>query len=535
MKKKIIGNTIIFVTIIMFINIFTRLFGELNSVVGVTVITAALMLLQKDLTANPFQNLMFILGINIFTGIFAHLASMNLWIGIPLNFIALFIVAYTCSSAIKASIVVAFGLQYLFMLFTPVNGMDFLYRMLGLMFGAIFIMLLQFIANRNKLEKIFPKVFRSILEDIIYSLEKKEIRYNEINLKIQNLKKIVYESRKKSFYISNIGKRVVDTIYLLEKINIDLKENSEENDKHEDIIVYLKKLLYALEHQKVKDLSYNLENKSVLNRDVNELIYILQELGHDLKENKSKYSYEFKVSSKFSLIKILKTNFKISSLRVSYALRLAIIGVISIFIVQIFNFNEGKWMVFTIFSVIQPYTENSMIRVKERINGTIIGVIIVVIAFMIFKNTAMRSIIILGAGYLNTFVKQYQKLIILVTISAVASIALEQDKIFSLGVSRLFFVVIGALLAYIGSKYIFPYKIDDGNNEIKKSYDKLTKTLREEIENKTHEDEVKSLYLLTVYLEVKLKNINSASDFNKDLEKYIDSKRKEINKIYKTY
>ncbi|MGL5765864.1 MAG: FUSC family protein, partial [Sarcina sp.] len=101
MKKKIIGNTIIFVTIIMFINIFTRLFGELKSVVGVTVITAALMLLQKDLTANPFQNLMFILGINIFTGIFAHLASMNLWIGIPLNFIALFIVAYTCSSAIK--------------------------------------------------------------------------------------------------------------------------------------------------------------------------------------------------------------------------------------------------------------------------------------------------------------------------------------------------------------------------------------------------------------------------------------------------
>ena len=142
MKNKIITNTIIFIFIISFVNIFQLLFGAGNSLVGVTIITTALTLMEKDLTVAPLKNFFKILGINLFSLIFSVLAIQNIWFGIILNFIALFVIGYFFCGNLKKSIVVPFGLQYFFMLFYPAEGTVLFNRFVGLVFGSIFIMLI---------------------------------------------------------------------------------------------------------------------------------------------------------------------------------------------------------------------------------------------------------------------------------------------------------------------------------------------------------------------------------------------------------
>ena len=140
-KNKIIGNTLIFIIIMIYLGIFRSVFGGANSLVGITVITAVLMLTQRDLTAEPIKNFLTLLLVNVMTGVFSYIAVNNLWIGIPLNLIALFVIAYTFSSNIKGLVVIPFGLQYLFMISEPVYGIDFEKRMIALVFGAFLLWL----------------------------------------------------------------------------------------------------------------------------------------------------------------------------------------------------------------------------------------------------------------------------------------------------------------------------------------------------------------------------------------------------------
>ena len=539
MKKKIIGNTILFVGILLFINIFNMMFGQENSVVGVAVITASLMLLQRDLTASPLENFMNLAIFNVFTGVCAYIANINMWIGIPINFVALFVIGYLCSSNLKFPVIIGFGLQYLFMLFTPVYGKSFIMRIAGLIFGAFFAMLLQVIANKNKLKKNFKNTLIGIITDFINQLENGKESYNLINDKVNIIKKIVYESRKKDFYMCDEGKKVTNIIYLLEKINIILENNSLDND-----LEAKKYIIKSLKDFKVSIENDNLDTSNIkidYSRYSSEVINILRLF--DKVENEvislSKVELNGKINfydipEKFKMIKVLKNNLNRDSLKFSYGLRLAIVSTISIFIVNLFNIPEGKWIAYTILSLTQPYMESSKIRTRQRIEGTLIGGVIIGVAFILVKDSSARGMIILLAGYLNSFMKDYRNLIIVVTVSAVASTVVEGGA-FGIATLRLLLILTGAIFAGIGTKFIIPYKIVDGNKEIENGYEKIIKTMEEDIREHKDENVVKSLYLIPAFLETKLKDTNTDENEITRLMKFVDEKRKVINEVYSKY
>lgn len=539
MKKKIIGNSILFVGILLFINVFNGMFGEANSVVGVAVITASLALLQRDLTAAPVENFINLALINVFTGLCAYVANMNIWLGIPINFIALFVIGYLFSSNLKTPVVVSFGLQYLFMLFTPVQGRDFAMRIAGLVFGAFFIMLLQVIVNKNKLRKHFKNTLLEILTEFINRLESGEKTYDSVNNKINVIKKIVYESRRKDFYMCDKGKKVTNVIYLLEKINIILEGHALDNDIEVKnyIIKSLKDFKISIENDNLEASNIKIEYSKYSGEGLS-ILRLFDKLEKEL-VNLSKVKVNGKVKfydipEKFRAIKVMKNNLNKGSLRFSYSVRLAIVGVVSIFVVELFNIPQGKWIAYTIFSLTQPYMESSKIRVKQRIEGTLIGGLIVGIAFVLIKDSTLRGMIILIAGYLNPFMKQYRNLIIVVTVSAVASTVIEGGA-FGLAILRLSLIIVGAGFATLGSKFIIPYKIEDGNKEIQNGYSKIIETMEEDIRENKDENVVKSLYLIPAFLETKLRETNIDENETLRLMKYVDEKRKTINEVYSKY
>ncbi|MDU6341574.1 MAG: FUSC family protein [Clostridium sp.] len=326
LKKNIISKTVLFLIIMILVVMFNLLFGEDNTLVGVTTVITILMLLGKDLTQNPVKNFLILLGINLALGISSFIAANNVWVGIIIDFSVVSLIGYYFSYAMTKGLILPYGLQYLFMLNSPVDGHIFVKRIYALIFGAIIIMISQFIVNVKK-NNVFKK------ENSIIGFNKDEI----------------------------------DSVY---------KE-------------------YALFGKKVK----------------------------------------------------------IHTIRASYAIRVGLLTAITSFIALYFKLPEGRWMIYTIFSLTELYSENCKIRAWKRLQGTIIGSAVVIVAFMFIKNPALRGLIILIAGYLSSFASDYRDVMILATISAITPLAITNGSVY-IALKRIMYVIIGTILALLANRFI---------------------------------------------------------------------------------
>ena len=338
MKKKVISNTIIFLVILLFVKGFEVIFGSNNSLVGVTIIISILVLMQEDLTKNLSSNLMKLLFMNLISGVFSNIATNNMYLGLVLNFSILLLIGYYLTPKLNKVMVVPFGLQYLFMLYTPVAGSDFTKRLVGLATGAILIMLVQLVIYRG-------------------SKNNKKVEDSEVENTINN-------------------------------------ENKEENE-------YIR----------------------VLNK------------------------------------------FNIHHVRGAYAIRIALLTTIAVFLVDFFNLAQGRWIVYTIFSLTELYSEHCRVRSKQRLQGTVIGIIIIMLLFVVIKDNAIRGLIVLLGGYLDTYTTNYRDKIICVTMSVVASVSLTNGTI-TTAVERVGYIGIGIILALFADKLIFNKKLECGDKLI---------------------------------------------------------------------
>ncbi|WP_301214120.1 FUSC family protein [uncultured Clostridium sp.] len=330
MKNKIIANTINYLAILLFVNVFAAIFGRGNTLIGVTIVVAISILKMEDMTKNFYSNLLKLLFINLISGVFAHLSSHNVYLGLILNFSILLIMGYTLTSQLNKIKLLPFGLQYLFMLYAPVSGNDFVKRLLGLATGAFLVMLVQLITYRKSKK-----------------LEEPKCQSNTIN---------------------------------------------KEND------------------------------------------YIL-----------------------------LFNKFNIHNVRGAYAFRVALIITISVFLVDFFKLAQGRWIIYTVFALTELYSENCRIRSKQRFQGTVVGVIIMMILFIFIRDNSIRGLMALIPGYLGSYATNYRDNILCVTMSVVASVSLINGT-FTTGIERVAYICVGIVIAIIADKIILNKKIECVNN-----------------------------------------------------------------------
>ena len=338
MKKKIISNTRMFLIILLFVNLFGGIFGKSNILVGVTVLVSILVLKHQDLTKNLYSNLIKLLFINLISGFFSHIASHYMYLGLVLNFSILLLIGYFLTPELHKGIIVPFGLQYLFMLYTPVTGTDFTKRLIGLATGAFLIMLVQLVVYRKS------------------------------------------------------------------------KNNKVEGSKVENT---------------------NIEKASLKDNTIN------------------KESEYIRIFNKFDIHRV----------RGAYAIRVALITTIAVFLVAFFNLAQGRWIVYTVFALTELYSEHCRVRSKQRLQGTIIGVIIIMLLFMVIKDNAIRGLLVLLSGYLDSYTNNYRDKIICITMSVVASISLTNGTIIT-AIERVSYICIGIILALLADKLIINKKLE---------------------------------------------------------------------------
>ena len=555
MKKLIISKTLLFVFIVLFISGFTSVFGKENSLIGVTIIIAMLMYLERDLTVHPWRNFFMLLGINLLQGIFGYLSAMNLWLGIPLNFIAMFCVGYFFTFNVKKSLYIIFGFQYLFILSTPVLTSDLPLRLLALASGAAIVMIVQLIANKDKLSKAGRKHLHTICDQLIEKLDSisdghNHAGYNQsIETSVKELRKIIFFRQYKGYYLSNEGRLMLKISACLEKMYMLLNRFEEVEDQEEVItackrgIEYVKRfidqeqldseMLDVVQHLKAKNHMYTHE----LAESFELLFDLLEEVNVTEKMELKKTKIIGGIPLRFKQSYQHFINFNRNSVRFTYAVRLGLTITVAAFISDYFELEQGRWLLYTIFSVTQPYAELAKARFATRIAGTLIGIVIFAVLFTIFTDTTSRSMIILFFGYLNSYAVEYRNVIITVTVCALGSAALLSDPTV-VTMERIIYVLVGVILGMIANSFIFPHSIQKGTATLVQMYKDTSKTLMEEVykyfEHKAYSHSINNLFAFTAFIEDRILLHNETMELQYAIP-YLEKQRKLNYGIYELF
>ncbi|MGM9986931.1 MAG: FUSC family protein [Bacillaceae bacterium] len=485
MKKLIISKTIMFLFVVVFVQCFQMVFSSDNILIGVSIYVCLSILLQRNLTITPWRYFFLLLGLNLFQGIAGFFAAKNLFLAIPLNFIAMFIVGYFFSYNLRKSLYIGFGLQYLFILTTPIAATDLPLRLAGLATGAALIMVAQLIVNRKKMTKTGNVLLISMIEELIKKIKDQE-NLSQFDQKMKLFKNMLYDHREYSYYFSDEGRVKLKISACLEKLDLLIPQIAHLSNKdviNDALMNDLINLKTTIQHEEstnpeIKMLSSLVETVDKTNKDsillyklvsTFDLLQQLIETLHQLEKNTLK---ETEKMEKYKNIPVLFSNMhdhikniSTKSVRFTYAVRLGLGITIAAFVVDYFHFSEGRWLIYTMFSVIQPYSEDAKIRFKERFLGTILGIATILILFSIFKDPSSRTLVILAAGYLNSYVVSYRNIIWTVTIAAIGSAAITGDPNI-LSLNRLIFVGLGILLGMLLNKIVLPYNLVTGTKQL---------------------------------------------------------------------
>lgn len=130
-----------------------------------------------------------------------------------------------------------------------------------------------------------------------------------------------------------------------------------------------------------------------------------------------------------------------------FSIKMTIGVAITIFFVNFFQIQKGLWILMTVMALIEPHFTNIKLKIKHRLIGTILGIIIFYLLFGGLIPSKYFTIITGLLTYIYTFVKRYDLQTMFVTISALNATTGVFDTIYQSGFYRISFVFIGTFIS----------------------------------------------------------------------------------------
>lgn len=165
-QKNFLHATCNFIFILVFVNLFQKVFGAENSIVGVifTIMMSASMV--RDLTATPLRHLCIQTAVLFLMAAAAcFVASAPPLLALPLNFAVLFLILYAFTYEYVSHLYFPYILSYLFLVFiSPVAPVQLPKRLLGVFVGAVSIILYQWVNGRHRVAETVQDVLVSMID-----------------------------------------------------------------------------------------------------------------------------------------------------------------------------------------------------------------------------------------------------------------------------------------------------------------------------------------------------------------------------------
>ncbi|ELC8351256.1 FUSC family protein [Clostridium perfringens] len=492
---------------------YKTIFGVENTIIGLIIAMASYAFLRLDLTSYPIYKSMIFLILNLFLAISAYISAINPFIGLIINFLILFTVSFIYTTEFKNVISYIFLLLYVYMWEYPISLDELPRRLVAMGVGVFIIIGIHILFNRRNFKKnsnsIIIRSIRNIQKEICHiineSYREKENIY--IDSELRKLL-ILIEGRNNNKFIENHKDDIYFNIVLiLERINSIINKVGKINNKSKDVIDYLNSLNHDLENitlfleRKVDCINEekdDLNKSSIINNftekeyafleECTELIRLLEKNINNLYEyNRKKSRKRIKVKFNFKELVIGNSSLKMKHLRVAYSLKLAIAVSLIMFIVDLFKIPQGRWIVTSVYVVIQPYEEETLTKAIKRFKGTIIGVIIYISIFTFFPHIIPLELLLLILMFLYFVQKDYEKKVVCTALMTL-SFGLSRSTVGYLAFYRFLFVIIGIVIALGINKLIFPQSIKNSIYDLKERYLELTNKLLYELKSILYEE-----------------------------------------------
>ncbi|MDH5085247.1 FUSC family protein [Clostridium perfringens] len=493
---------------------YKTIFGVENTIIGLIIAMASYAFLRLDLTSYPIYKSMIFLILNLFLAISAYISAINPFVGLIINFLILFTVSFIYTTEFKNVISYIFLLLYVYMWEYPISLDELPRRLVAMGVGVFIIIGIHILFNRRNFKKnsnnIIIRSIRNIQKEICHiineSYREKENIY--IDSELRKLL-ILIEGRNNNKFIENNKDDIYFNIVLiLERINSIINKVGKINNKSKDVIDYLNSLNHDLENitlfleRKVDCINEekdDLNKSSTINNwtdkeytflgECTELIRLLEKNINNLYEYRRKKPRK-RIKVKFNLKELLigNSSLKVKDLRVAYSLKLAIAVSLIMFIVDLFKIHQGRWIVTSVYVVIQPYEEETLTKAIKRFKGTIIGVIIYISIFTFFPHIIPLELLLLILMFLYFVQKDYEKKVVCTALMAL-SFGLSRSTVGYLAFYRFLFVIIGIAIALGVNKIIFPQSVKNSIYDLKERYLELTSKLLCELKSILYEEE----------------------------------------------
>ncbi|MEG0919648.1 MAG: FUSC family protein [Anaerovoracaceae bacterium] len=594
--KKIVGTifskTALFLVVVGIIMGVRPVFGESNVIVAVGLITQALVLLSVNLTNEPVRNFVKVLFLDFLIAIASTVVQLGPVIGLIINLVMIFLLVFTLMRDLQTPMYFPFMLTYCFMMATAPVPFEQLPTRLALMAcGAGFTMVLQYILNGGKSKRESNASLIKMADIVIAQIDQvlagrgatedslPQIDTNvsaadgqpevapdsEISNELGKLARLLNERRKNAFFVSstvidkmNIGMSLEKLSSLVNKISCDYdSELKEQTPKANSVSQFLEDLKKSLDlfddflKKKVteEEFAANLDQfEDKYEEASNPLMVQGTHLAEVIRTETSKLMvkreegrrfYKGRKPKEYRLYHLIRENFRTDSIRMSFALRSALGISLMFFVSQALDLEFGKWLIYTNLAIIQPYASDGGQKLNSRIKGSIIGFLLFVILFGIFKDPASRTMILMIDGYLCSYKKNYFQETIFVTISAMGVAALSDPSTDTFPLQRLLFVLLGGLFATCLNKFVMHLTIEDTVDTLKQRYIDGVKNLEATVfaqkPGAYDENQVANVLVTVSVIGDKLELDNTLVG-SKEIEEFIASQRMAINDImYRGY
>lgn len=499
---------------VVLMGLYKTIFGVENTIIGLIIAMASYAFLRLDLTSYPIYKSMIFLILNLFLAISAYISAINPFVGLIINFLILFTVSFIYTTEFKNVISYIFLLLYVYMWEYPISLDELPRRLVAMGVGVFIIIGIHILFNRRNFKKnsnnIIIRSIRNIQKEICHiineSYREKENIY--IDSELRKLL-ILIEGRNNNKFIENHKDDIYFNIVLiLERINSIINKAGKINNKSKDVIDYLNRLNHDLENitlflerkvDCINEEKADLNKSSMINNftekeyafleECTELIRLLEKNINNLYEYNRKKSRK-RIKVKFNLKELLigNSSLKMKDLRVAYSLKLAIAVSLIMFIVDLFKIPQGRWIVTSVYVVIQPYKEETLTKAIKRFKGTIIGVIIYISVFTFFPHIIPLELLLLILMFLYFVQKDYEKKVVCTALMTL-SFGLSRSTVGYLAFYRFLFVIIGIVIALGVNKLIFPQSIKNSIYDLKERYLELTSKLLYELKSILYEEE----------------------------------------------
>ncbi|MDM0709757.1 FUSC family protein [Clostridium perfringens] len=499
---------------VVLMGVYKTIFGVENTIIGLIIAMASYAFLRLDLTSYPIYKSMIFLILNLFLAISAYISAINPFAGLIINFLILFTVSFIYTTEFKNVISYIFLLLYVYMWEYPISLDELPRRLVAMGVGVFIIIGIHILFNRRNFKKnsnnIIIRSIRNIQKEICHIINKSYREKENIYIDSELRKLLILiEGRNNNKFIENHKDDIYFNIVLiLERINSIINKVGKINNKSKDVIDYLNSLNHDLENitlfleRKVDCINEekdDLNKSSTINNwaekeytfleECTELIRLLEKNINNLYEYNRKKSRK-RIKVKFNLKELLigNSSLKMKNLRVAYSLKLAIAVSLIMFIVDLFKIPQGRWIVTSVYVVIQPYEEETLTKAIKRFKGTIIGVIIYISIFTFFPHIIPLELLLLILMFLYFVQKDYEKKVVCTALMTL-SFGLSRSTVGYLAFYRFLFVIIGIAIALGVNKIIFPQSVKNSIYDLKERYLELTSKLLYELKSILYEEE----------------------------------------------